>query len=124
MQHQRLTATILLTGLLAAAVPAWAEQAEEATGSGAPVSDEQLRQFTLALAEVRSIRMEYMPRVQEAESREQRNELKQRGREEMLEAIRDTGLEVGEYNRIGQRIGDDQELKRRVQQMMRANDDE
>ena len=123
MQHQRLTATILLTGLLAAA-PAWAEQTNEASGSGAQVSDEQLQQFTLALAEVRSIRMEYMPRVQEAESREQRNQLKQQGREEMLEAIRDTGLEVDEYNRIGQRIGNDADLKRRVQEMMRANQDE
>lgn len=122
MQHQRLTATILLTGLLAATAPAWAEQANEAAGSGAPVSDQQLRQFTLALAEIRSIRMEYMPQVQQAESREQRNELKQQGREEMLEAIRDTGLEVKEYNRIGQRIGGSEELKRRVQQMMRAND--
>lgn len=125
MRHQRFTTSILLAGALGlgAGAPAWAEETDgsaagnEATTGGEPVSDEQLQQFVVAMNEIREIRMEYAPKLQEAENEEEQNQLRQAGREEMLDAIRDSGLEAKEYNQIGQRINNDEELKQRAREL-------
>lgn len=127
MRHKRLTTPILLAGLLGLGfgATAWAENTDssEAASSGnaaggESVSDEQLQQFVVAMSEIREIRMEYAPKLQEAENEEEQNQLRKEGREEMREAIRDTGLEAKDYNRIGQRISNDKELERRARELM------
>lgn len=125
MQHHRTTSAILLAGLIAlGAGPAIAAGEGEANENAASqsqqaqISDQKLQQFTLALADIRDIRMEYGPKLQQAENEKQQRELKKQGRQAMMQAIRDSGLEVKEYNRIGNRLGSDEELQQRVQEMM------
>lgn len=127
MRHQRFTTPILLAGLLGLGfgAPAWAGDTESSgaatndTAAGSEsVSDEQLQQFVVAMSEIREIRMEYAPKMQEAGNEEEQNRLRKEGREEMLEAIRDTGLEAEEYNRIGQHINNDEELKQRARELV------
>lgn len=126
MLHQQIKASILLAGLLSLGLgaPAQAQNSGEsgngnaaASGGSEPVSDEQLQKFVVAMNEIREIRMEYGPRMQQAEGEQERNQLRKQGRAEMLEAIRGTGLEAKEYNRIGRRINNDEELKRRVREL-------
>lgn len=125
MQHHRTTSAILLAALITLgagpAVAAGEGETNEGSASQSQqsqVSDQKLQQFTLALADVRDIRMEYGPRLQQAETREEQRELKKEGREAMMKAIRDNGLELKEYNRIGNRLGSDKELQKRVKEMM------
>lgn len=125
MQHHRTTSAILLAGLIAlGAGPAIAAGEGEANENAASqsqqtqISDQKLQQFTLALADIRDIRMEYGPKLQQAEDKKQQRELKKQGQQAMMQAIRDSGLEVEEYNRIGNRLGSDEKLQQRVQEMM------
>lgn len=126
MRHRKFTKSILLAGVLGLGfgAPAWAEDTEgsgaagnEATTGSESVSDEQLQQFVVAMNEIREIRMEYAPKLQEAENEEKQNQLRQEGREEMLDAIRDSGLETEEYNQIGQRINSDEALQQRAREL-------
>lgn len=132
MHNQRFTTPILLAGLLGLGLgaPAWAEDTGstgtttgETAAGGEPISDEKLQQFVVAMGEIREIRMEYGPKLQEAENEEEQNQLRKEGREEMLEAIRDTGLGADEYNRIGRRINNDEELKNRVRSLAQEQND-
>jgi len=125
MQHHRTTSALVIAGLLALGTgqAALAEENGSAdTGSAteqqASVSDAKLQKFTVAMADVRKVRMEYGPKLQQAESQEKRTELKKAGQKEMIQAIRDTGLEVKEYNRIGNQLRDDKQLQQRVRKMM------
>lgn len=126
MQHHRTASALALAGLLTLGTGSVA-LAEESDSSGnaaattdeqARISDPKLEKFTLALADVRRIRTEYGPKLQQADSREKRTQLKKTGQQEMIQAIRDSGLELKEYNRIGNRLGSDQELQQRMKQMM------
>jgi hypothetical protein len=126
MQHHRTTSAVVVAGLLALgtgqAALAEGNGSSADTGSSAEqqagVSDEKLQKFTLAMADVRKVRMEYGPKLQQAESEQKRTQLKKEGQQEMVRAIRESGLEVKEYNRIGDRLRDDKELQQRVRQMM------
>lgn len=129
MHNRRTLTSLALAGLVALglATPAVAADQGDADGGNAdpaaandtqPVSDRKLEQFALALVNVRQVRMEYTPKLQQAEDKAEQQRLRQQGRQDMLEAIRDTGLEVKEYNRIGNRIGNDAELKQRVRKIM------
>lgn len=84
-----------------------------------PVSDAKLKQFADAAMEMRSVRAEYGPKLQNAESDEERAKLKKEGQGKMKEAIRSSGMEVAEYKRIGRRLNQDKELQQRLQQMMK-----
>lgn len=131
MHNQRFTTPILLAGLLGLGVvaPAWAEDTGstgtatgEAAAGGGSISDEKLQRFVVAMSEIREIRMEYGPKLQEADNEEEQNRIRKEGREEMIEAIEDTGLEADEYNRIGRRINNDEELKNRVRDLAQEQD--
>lgn len=120
MHHQRFTIPALLAGLLALGfgAPAWSQDGDDAAAGADSVSDEELEQFVVAMSEIREIRMEYAPKLQEAESEEEQNQVRKEGREEMINAIEDSGLEADEYNQIGQSINNDEDLERRVRDMM------
>ncbi|MDX1609112.1 MAG: DUF4168 domain-containing protein [Halofilum sp. (in: g-proteobacteria)] len=132
MHHRRTLTSLALAGLVALgpAAPALAADqgdADSGNSGGAaesgtqPVSDQQLEQFAVALVNVRQVRLEYTPKLQQAEDKAEQQRLRQQGRQDMLEAIRETGLDVEEYNRLGNRIGSDAELKQRVRRIMQQH---
>jgi len=125
MQHHRTTSALILAGLLGLGTGSTALAAgDESSGDSAataeqtPIGDGKLEQFTTAMADVREIRMDYSSQLQQVESQEKRQSLKQEGRKEMVEAIRDNGLKVEEYNRIGKRVSNDKDLQKRVKNMI------
>lgn len=113
-------ARLLLAGALTlgAAAPALAQGDGQGSGQEAQVSQEKLEQFVAAYAEIQAIRAEYMPRLQQAEDEEEQARLQKEGQEEMVSAVRDEGLDVGEYQQIGQKINSDQELQTRVKTLI------
>lgn len=120
-------ARLLLAGALTlgTAAPALAAEHDSGSGSGqeVQVSQEKLEQFVAAYAEIQAIRAEYMPRLQQAEGEEEQARLQKQGQEEMVNAVRDEGLDVSEYQQIGQKINSDQELQARVQNLMQEHQD-
>lgn len=129
MQQHRTVSSTLVAGLLALGLAPAAHAADtdadseaaSASEEPAPISDQQLEQFTLALTDIREIRMKYIPRLKAATSQEERQQLKQAGQQEMVEAIRDKGLGIQEYNRIGSRLGNEKELRQRMKAMLEQN---
>lgn len=124
MHHRAASfARLLLAGALAlgTAAPALAAEhggAPDSGQEGAQVDPEKLERFVAAYAEVQSIRAEYMPRLQQAGDAEEQAKLKKEGQEKMVNAIRDEGLDVSEYQRIGQTINSDRELRGRVKKLI------
>lgn len=117
-------AAVLALGL---AAPATAQDAEQSGQSGNgeaqaksadDVSDEQLEQFAAAYGQIRSVRAEYAPKIRNAENKEQRAKLKKQGRQEMTSAIRDSGLEISEYQQIGRALNGNKQLQARLQKLM------
>lgn len=128
MHHRAASfARLLLAGALGIGMAAPALAAEEGSGSGSgqetQVSQEKLEQFVAAYAEIQAIRAEYMPRLQDAENEEEQAQLQEQGQEEMVSAVRDKGLDVSEYQEIGQKINSDQELQSRVQDLIQEHQD-
>ncbi len=116
---------LLATALALSAAPALAGEASGSGQSGQsgqqqrkPVSDEKLEQFADAFEELRSVRAEYAPKLQETEDKEKRQELMKEGQAEMKDAIESSGMQVAEYQRIGQRLNQDQQLQQRLQKLM------
>lgn len=123
MHHRAASiARLLLAGALAFGMTAPALAAEEGSGSESgqetQVSQEKLEQFVAAYAEIQAIRAEYMPKLQQAEDEEEQAKLQEQGQKEMVDAVRAEGLDVSEYQQIGQKINSDRELQSRVQDLM------
>ncbi len=126
-----ITAAALALGLTVSASAMAADEGQGNSGSGAdaseqsgegqsgePVSDAQLEKFAQAYGNIRSVRMEYQKKLQQAEGKEQQSKLKKEGRQEMMGAIQEAGLDVSEYQRIGKQLNQSQELQKRLQKMM------
>jgi hypothetical protein len=103
-----------------------AEAASEGNAEGNPgetVSDEELEKFAQAYGQIRSVRAQYQQKIQQAEGKEQKSKLKKEGRQEMMGAIQEAGLDVSEYQRIGKQLNQSQELQKRLQQKLGGSGD-
>lgn len=115
--------TALLLGTAASAEPpANAQQPAAAAaaaqgGAGAAmaeVTDQKLEQFVEAIGEVQEVQTSYSERLQSAEDQDEAESLREEARDEMIGAVKDTGLTVDEYNLIAQRLQTDPALAERV----------
>lgn len=79
-------------------------------------SQEELQQFANAWDEVTEIREDYTQRMQEAEDRDAARELQQEANDEMVEAVRDTGISLESYGAIAQAAASSPELADRINQ--------
>ncbi|ANF58488.1 DUF4168 domain-containing protein [Halotalea alkalilenta] len=120
-----ISATLLTTGAVAA--PAvFAQEAAPQSGAAAQsapaqqnFSDQQLQDFASASQEIASISQSYTDRLQSAGSDEdQVRQVREEANEKMVQAVQDSGLQVEEFNQIGQAIQQDPELLQRVQAMV------
>jgi len=84
-------------------------------------SDEQIRSFALAALEVQEIRTEYVARIQQAGSDDERQQLAEEASAEMVGAVQDTpGITVEDYNAIVQASSDNPELTERINREMQS----
>ena len=123
MKPIRLTAAALATaGLALAAVPAVAGQpAGIQLAQAQQFSDEKIESFAVAALEVSRIRDDYVARIQQAESEEQRQQLAEQATTEMVEAVESApGITTEEYNAIIQAASEDQALSQRINEQIRS----
>ncbi len=129
MQHRtRFLSAALMAAALALSAPAvMAQQQGSGSGSGGggsqqqnqePISDAKLERFADAYADIREVRSEYVPKLQQAEGQEEQARLQEEGQQQMIAAIESNDMEVSEYQRIGRRLNNDQELQQRLKQIM------
>lgn len=81
-------------------------------------TDEKIEAFVQAREQVVEISKKWEDRLSNAESQEELRSLQQESQEEMVEAVRDEGISVNEYNLIVDATQTDEGLRKRVNEMM------
>ena len=103
---------------LASAPPAAAQAQQQQSpppGQQAPsYSGDQLESYAEAVIKVQEINKSYAPKLEAAETMEQRQRVREEATEEMVEAIRAEGLSVETYNEIFSAAQADLRLMERV----------
>ena len=77
-------------------------------------SDAQLENYADAAVEVRDLNIKWQKRAQEIDDPAQVQTIRQKASTEMVQAIRDEGLSVEEYNQITQAALQNAELSERI----------
>jgi GTP1/Obg family GTP-binding protein len=100
-------------------------QDQNAAGSGsqaqAPAknfSDEQLQQFADASQNIAMISQDYTEQLQNASDEGEQQKIRQQANDEMVQAVKDSGMSVEQFNSIGQAIQQDPQLMQRVKGMV------
>ena len=94
------------------------QQGAQQGGGGAPaenVSDQELDQFAAAVSELQEIKGEYSEELGQAGDRDKAREIQAEMQEEMRQAIKDEGLSIQRYVRIGEAVKRDSDLNEKVQ---------
>ncbi|GHB24703.1 DUF4168 domain-containing protein [Salinicola rhizosphaerae] len=122
---QRITAIIAAATLTAGvvSVPAMAQdtaqsgsQAQQAPAKN--FSDDQLHQFADASQDIAQISQNYTQQLQNASDQGEQQKIRQQANEEMVSAVKGSGMTVEQFNSIGQAIQQDPQLMQRVQGMV------
>ena len=79
------------------------------------VSEGDLEKFAAAHQQVEQIRESYMDEAQGASDPDAMAEVQMSMQQEMVEAVQESGLDVGSYNRIAQMLPYDEELRERLE---------
>ena len=130
MQHprtKRALAAILGLGLAAASIsPALAQSSDKAPAAteqggqaAAEYSENDLKAFAVAALEVRRIRESFTPKVEAAETPEQRQEISKEATDQMVKAVEKHGLTAQKYNNIYADSQSNEQLAERVNQHLR-----
>lgn len=123
MKPIRLTAAALATaGLAFAAVPAVAGQpAGIQLAQAEEFSQEKIESFAIAALEVSKIRDQYVGRIQQAETEDERKQLAEEATGKMVEAVQSApGITTDEYNAIIQAASEDEELTQRINEQIKS----
>jgi hypothetical protein len=107
-------AALLALGLTAAPALAQDQQAPAA----ADITDEQLDQFAEAALAVNQVGREYASRLQSVEDESQAEQIRAEAQEAMVEAVREEGLSVDEYNAIYTAAENDEEVNAAIQALL------
>jgi len=106
---------LTVTTLLLVAVPLVAAAATQ-NDSGSEISDEKLRAVAEAYIEVYEINQSYKSKIEAAPTAGEADQLQQAANQEMVDAIENAeNVSVSEYNDIIQALGEDDELRERLQ---------
>lgn len=81
------------------------------------ITDKQLETFVEARARVQEIATQWEERLNNAESQEKVNNLQQAAQEEMVQAVKEEGLSVNDYNMIVSEAQADPELRQRINEL-------
>ncbi|HCE40670.1 MAG: hypothetical protein CL549_08880 [Alcanivorax sp.] len=91
--------------------------AQPALGEASDISDDEVQQFADAQQKVEEIKGEYRTKVQEnSDQPEQAMEMQREAQQEMVQAVKDSGLEVRKYNQIAQLAQYDSGLRERIEE--------
>lgn len=94
-----------------------APQYEQGQPAAAPISEENLKKFVEADADVAELRDEFSEKLSKAEDQEEAQKLQLEAQEKMVEAVQDSDLDVPTYNEIATRMQTDPELQQRAESL-------
>lgn len=81
------------------------------------ITDALLEKFIVAMSDVQKVSQKYGQQFQNAEDQQKKREIQQKAQQEMLAAVSDAGLSPDEYNAVVQRVQQDPDLQKRLQDM-------
>lgn len=81
------------------------------------ITDALLEKFLVAMNDVQQVSQKYGKQFQNAEDQQKKREIQQKAQKEMLAAVNGAGLSPDEYNAVIQRVQQDPELQKRLQEM-------
>lgn len=118
------TVALLAIGLSASATPLFA-QGTQGTQPGQPaqpspaqagdISDSQVEKFAEAEEKVRSLSSKWQSKIEGAQDQDAAMQHQQEANQEIVKAVKDSGLSVQEYNKIARAAQGDPELAERIQ---------
>jgi hypothetical protein len=123
---QRITA-IIAAALMTTGMASTAAMAQDNANSApqsqsqAPAknfSDDELQEFADASQEIASISQDYTQKLQNASDEGDQQKIRQQANDEMVEAVKDSGMDVEKFNSIGQAVQQDPQLMQRVKGMV------
>jgi hypothetical protein len=85
------------------------------------VTDQKIASYASAAVEVESLRSEWTKRIVAAESESAQAELREQANGEMVNAVKEEGLSVEEYNAITEAAKQDPELRSRISEEITAH---
>ncbi|MFP1683464.1 DUF4168 domain-containing protein [Alloalcanivorax sp. C16-1] len=90
--------------------------AQPALGESSDISDDEVARFADAQQRVEEIKGAYRVKVQEnTEQPQQAMEVQREAQRKMVQAVKDSGLEVRKYNQIAQLAQYDADLRERIE---------
>lgn len=105
----------MVTALIMFAVPLFALGTSQSIAS-ADISDEKLEVLARVYLEVYEINQSYKSRIEAADTTEEANQLQQAANQAMLDVIEnEDDVTVNEYNDVISALGNDDELRERLQ---------
>ena len=94
-------------------------QPNPALGDASDITDEEVKKFADAQAKVEQVKGEYQSQVQAAsEDPQKAMDVQREAQQEMVKAVKETGLDVRKYNQIAQLAQYDTDLRERIQENM------
>jgi predicted PurR-regulated permease PerM len=105
---RRLVSFMALCLVVALSIPALAQTAGQQGQQ--QISDADLEKAAMAYMSINRISQEFQQALQDTQDPNMRQQLQQTANEQMVEAVKNTGLEVQEYNDIMGAVRSDEQL--------------
>lgn len=118
MSQRALSQALGAAGLAVLIALSSSGQASAQSGTKTDWSQDKLEAYAAAVVDVEQIFAGYRPQIAEAESSEEVAALREEAAADAVEAVRDRGLSIEEYNRIYQATRADQRLNEDVQALI------
>lgn len=94
-----------------------AQQQQAPMPKSADIADKDVEKFADAQSKVEDIKGKYQEKVQaNAQEPEKAMEIQQQAQQEMVQAVKDAGLDVRKYNEIAQLSQYDTDLRKRIEE--------
>ena len=115
--------TLAAVALMAlASPPAYAQAADAEPPAAAPqITDQQLQSYAVVTLEVEKVNKTYQPMINKAPTREEQKTLYDKATQEIVEAIRNSGLSFEQYNQIATLVQSNPEISNEVQEYIEKN---
>ncbi|MDG5499405.1 DUF4168 domain-containing protein [Marinobacter sp. BGYM27] len=121
-----LMTSVALSAALLVGGPAIAQETQN-QGSQTPAatgtqkknySDQELKKFVEVQENIGSIRDEFIPKIEEAESQAAAQELQMKANDKMVAAIQEEGMDIPTYNAIATAYNSEPQVRNRVDALM------
>ena len=86
------------------------------TSASGQISDQDVKTFAEARSEVVEISKEWTEKLQQADSADEQERMRQQAQQKMVTAVERSGMSVEEYNQIARAMQDDPALEKRIEE--------